>query len=59
MVNVETKIQDDRYLIIRIDLEQDNGSSKSGKTKKIASTQGFMAIGNDGIILNLNCNKKI
>jgi len=54
--NVETEIEGDT-LIIKIDLKQDHGESKSGKTIRIASTLGFMKI-TDDISLSLNCNKK-
>ena len=55
--NVITEVIDNT-LIIKIDLTQDHGESKSGKTILIASTLGFLDI-EDGIILSLNCNKKI
>jgi hypothetical protein len=54
--NVEAEVKDD-ILTIKIDLKQEFGESKSGKTTRIASTLGFMDI-EDGIILSLNCNKK-
>ena len=54
--NVEAETKDD-ILIIKIDLKQEHGESKSGKTIRIASTLGFMKI-TDEISLSLNCNKK-
>ena len=54
--NVEAEVKDD-ILTIKIDLKQEHGDSKSGKTTRIASTLGFMKI-TDDISLSLNCNKK-
>ena len=54
--NVEAETKDD-ILTIKIDLKQEHGESKSGKTIRIASTLGFMKI-TDEISLSLNCNKK-
>ena len=59
--NVETEVKEtevkDDILIIKIDLKQDHGECKSGKTTRIASTLGFMKI-TDDISLSLNCNRK-
>jgi hypothetical protein len=44
-------------MTIEVDLSKSFGMSKSGKTTVIATTGGTMAIG-DGVIVNLNVNKK-
>ena len=54
--NVDATVKDD-ILTIKINLKQEHGESKSGKTIRIASTLGFMPIIDD-ITLSLNCNKK-
>ena len=57
--NVKTEVIDN-ILIIKIDLKQEHGESKSGKTIRVASTIGFLPIETDigDITLSLNCNKK-
>jgi hypothetical protein len=58
MKNVAFDVKDNT-LTIKVDLKQDFGLSKSGKTKVVASTEGFAKIdGADGVSLNLNVNKK-
>lgn len=58
-------VREGDILTITIDLAQDHGPSKSGSTKKIGSTGGFIPVpgpGGEGldenIILSLNCNKR-
>jgi hypothetical protein len=43
MKNVKTRVEEDT-LVIEIDLSQDFGPSKSGKTIMIASTEGNVSI---------------
>jgi len=58
MTNVESKVTGSK-LTIEIDLSQEFGRSKSGKTITIASTGGFQAVkGQDGISMNINVCKK-
>ena len=52
MINIKTEL-DDHILTITIDLSQTHGSSKSGKTLIVASTQGNQPVG-DGVVLGLN-----
>lgn len=55
MRNCEMKIEGDK-LLIEIDLTQDFGPSKSGRTIIIASTQGNVDV-RDGIKIGVNCYK--
>ena len=55
MVNVKFKMEKDE-LIIRVNLKEEHGRSKSGKTIIIASTQGNIAV--DGGTMGLNVYKK-
>ena len=55
-MNVNSEVKSDK-LIITVDLTQDFGRSKSGKTLIIASTQGFKNVKGD-ISFNLNVCKK-
>lgn len=52
MKNVEHSVKDNT-LTITVDLTQDYGLSKSGKTKIVASTDGFVEVA-PGISLGLN-----
>jgi hypothetical protein len=57
MKNV-TLSQSGDILSITIDLSQDHGTSKSGKTYIIATTQGNKKINPDSnIVIGLNCYK--
>jgi hypothetical protein len=57
MKNVEMDVQGDK-LVITVDLSQDFGPSKSGKTKIIASTEGNIPIpNNEEIRMGLNIYK--
>ena len=40
MKNIEAKIEDKHFLVLRIDLDKVYGRSKSGKTTIVASTEG-------------------
>ena len=54
MKNVDMKI-DGKILTIKVDLAQDHGPSKSGKTIIIATTEGNASIpGAGGAIIGLN-----
>ena len=44
-------------LTIQIDLSQDHGPSKSGKTIVVASTQGNQKVDNSEVIIGINCYK--
>jgi len=59
MKNIQVKVSPDgSQLQVTIDLEQDFGPSKSGKTTIIASTEGNQSITPDGVVLGLNVYKK-
>ena len=58
MQNVIATVEKDT-LILRIDLKQDFGPSKSGKTHVVASSGGFVAVeAHTGISYSLNVNLK-
>jgi hypothetical protein len=56
MVNITHKI-DGKKLMIEIDLSKSFGASGSGKSEIVASTQGNIDLGVDGIKLGINCYK--
>ena len=57
MKNVETRVNGDS-LVITVDLSQENGLSKSGKTTIIASTEGNIKLEHSsGAVLGLNVYK--
>lgn len=57
MKNVEMKVADNK-LIIEVDLSQDLGPSKSGKTTMIATTEGNTTVpGNEDMKIGLNVFK--
>jgi hypothetical protein len=56
MKNVEIKIEGNA-MTITVDLSKTFGSSKSGKTTTIASTEGNQAV-SPGVFLGLNVYKK-
>ena len=55
MTNIDLSKEGD-ILVIKIDVSQDHGPSKSGKNIVVASTRGNVDVG-DGIKLGLNCYK--
>jgi len=57
MKNVKISVNGNQKLTIEVDLKKDFGISKSGKSKIIATTEGF-AWEKDGIGINLNVIKK-
>lgn len=57
MKNIEQSVQGDT-LTIKVDLSQDFGPSKSGKTVIIASTEGNVSVNGDATIkMGLNVYK--
>ncbi len=57
MQNIETKI-DGNKLIIEVDLSQEFGTTKSGKSITIASSGGGVPLpGREGVKINLNVYK--
>ena len=59
MTNVKEEIRDNK-LILTIDLSEQHGKSKSGKTVTVATTNGFVPVGAGEfkVIYSLNVNKK-
>lgn len=58
MMNVSTRTENNgTKLVIEVDLTQDFGPSKSGKTNMVASTSGFIQVA-PGVSLGLNVVKK-
>ena len=55
MTNCKMKVEGDK-LLIEIDLTEEHGPSKSGKTTVIASTRGNVEV-RDGIKIGVNCYK--
>ena len=55
MTNIKTEIKGDQ-LIIRVDLKEDHGPSKSGKTIIIATSHGFNNIEENGHKFGLSLN---
>lgn len=60
MQNVEMSVDTKGILTIKIDLNQNFGPSKSGKTQIIASTCGNKAVDNakNGAVIGINCYRK-
>ena len=58
MRNVNFKIEKDE-LVIRVNLKEELGPSKSEKTMMIATTGGNADIGKDGVKFGLNVYKPI
>ncbi len=57
MKNVEMEVKENK-LLIEVDLTQDHGPSKSGKTNIVATTAGNVAVpGNNSVRLGLNVYK--
>jgi len=57
MTNVKTSVKGN-ILTIEIDLSQEHGPSKSGKTTIIASTGGNVVVPGTDVTLGLNAYKK-
>ena len=55
MINVKHEIKGDE-LVLRVNLKEEHGRSKSGKTIIVASTQGNVQLG--GVTVGLNVYKK-
>jgi hypothetical protein len=59
MKNVEIKYsEDNKKMIITIDLTQDFGKSASGKTNIIATTEGNISVNGANTFLGVNCYRK-
>jgi len=58
MLNATLNVSPDQILTITVDLKQDHGPSKSGKTIIIASTQGNKAVQDTGATIGLNIYRK-
>jgi len=61
MVNVKMAVDKKNILTIRVDLNENNGESKSGKSIIIASTEGNVALDGDlrNIKIGLNVYKQL
>ena len=58
MKNIEMKVEGN-ILTVRINLAEDFGASRTGKTRIIASTEGNKPVeGKPGIFVGVNCYKK-
>lgn len=58
MTNIELEVKND-ILIIKVDLKQRQGKSKSGKTEIIASSEGNIKVpGHENIKFGLNVYEK-
>jgi len=59
MTNIKFEVKDNE-LVIRVDLKQDHGKSKSGKTSTVATTHGFQHFEDVGVkfMVSVNVNKK-
>jgi len=56
--NVDVSVDGD-VMTLRVNLTRDLGASASGKTRTVASTNGFFHVPtHPGVILALNVNKK-
>ena len=58
MKNVSIKVNANNLMTIEVDLNQDFGPSKSGKTIIIASTEGNQSLEEHGVTVGLNIYKK-
>jgi len=56
MKNVKIEVKNDT-IVLTIDAKQDFGISKTGKSKVVASTEGFTSITGTDIRINLNAIK--
>ena len=61
MKNIEMAVDKDNILTIKVDLNEDFGESKSGKSIVIASTEGNVALDGDlaNIKIGLNVYKQL
>jgi hypothetical protein len=58
MKNIKMKVEGE-ILTIRINLAEDFGASRTGKTRIIASTEGNKPVeGKPGIFVGVNCYRK-
>jgi hypothetical protein len=58
MKNIEMKVEGE-ILTIKINLAEDFGSSRTGKSRIIASTEGNQEVeGKPGVFVGINCYKK-
>lgn len=59
MTNVKFEVKDDQ-LTIKVNLKEDHGKSKSGKTSTVATTHGFTYVEHEGeqFMFSVNVNKK-
>ncbi len=58
MKNIEMKVEGD-ILTIKINLAEDFGASRTGKSRIIASTEGNQPVeGKPGAFVGINCYKK-
>lgn len=60
MQNVQMTVDEKGILTVKIDLNQDFGPSKSGKTTIIASSCGNQKVdgAKNGAVIGINCYKK-
>jgi len=58
MINAKLTVSPDQILTITVDLKEDHGPSKSGKTIIIASSQGNKPVQQTGAIVGLNIYRK-
>ena len=61
MKNIIMAVDEDNILTIKVDLNEDFGASKSGKSTVIASTEGNVALGGElsNIKIGLNVYKQL
>jgi len=60
MINVQHDVKEN-VLTIKVDLSQNHGTSQSGKSDRVASSEGFISLaeaGHDDIAFSLNVNKR-
>ena len=55
MTNVEQEIKGNK-LVLTINLDEDHGASKSGKTNTVATTHGFQNIEYNGSTIGFSLN---
>lgn len=58
MENIKIEVKGN-LMTLTVDLTKEFGTSKSGKTKVVATTHGTVRIpGHDGLMIGLNVNQK-
>ena len=58
MENILTQVKDNQ-LVVTIDLTHKGNPSKSGKTTRVASTEGFVSVpDHPDMMLSVNVNKR-